>query len=143
MRIFHESGRGRAFLLAANCLIERIGILNLTSDDRERVRRALGAVVQVEVTPEIWQTVLRAGVACWEIEARDLGKRGLAGVAAVAGIPRSTFRAYFGRFLRPSAVLLASEPEPCGFPQYADERERNSMRLAALHHGSIDGRLAA
>lgn len=133
MRIFHASGNGRTFLLCANFLVDRVDQMTLTNDDRVRVRNALDEIVQTEVSPEIWQAVLVAAVAIWQIDAKNQGRRGIGGVAAIAGIPRSTFRDYYSRFLRHDCVMAGVEPEPCDFPEYADEPERQMMRLAAMH----------
>lgn len=132
-RAFHARGGGRAFLLSARSVLERLDQLDFTSDDRERIREALLAVLDAIPSAETSRALKRLAAGIWEWESNRLGRRGEMGAASIAGIPRTTFRLYFSRYLS-RCVDADPEPEPCDYPDHATERERNAIRLAAMHH---------
>ena len=138
LRSFHARGRGRALETAAKAVVENVDILVLTRDDRERLKAALVEVLNQPLAlagaPDL---VKRVAVGIWEQECNRQGWRGEKGAARVAGIPRTTFRLYFSRYLS-RRIVADVEPEPCDYPEHATDREKNAMRLAALHHAGFE-----
>jgi hypothetical protein len=125
VRVFHSRGRGRAFLRSADSLVDRLGQMDYTEDQRELVRERLNAVMDTIPTPETMEAVIGVATRVWEWESDRIGLRGEMGVARVAGIARTTFRLHFSRYLN-RCVDAEPEPERCEYPEHATDQE---MRL--------------
>jgi hypothetical protein len=141
-RAFHARGRGKCFIEAVGMISARVDQLSLPDDDRDRLRDGLMSVVDAPLSVEVFESVMRVAVRIWEDDRRRLGLRGEMGAARVAGIPRTTFRLHFSRY------LVAHESgevdwERCQYPDHATDDELRRYRSAhakdTKHRDDDDG----
>jgi hypothetical protein len=91
-------GRGAAFHHAAGAIVERHHALELLGES-PRLADALWESVDVQPTRASVDSIMRAAVALWSLNAAEKGGRGIAAIASRAGIPRRTFERHFAKFV--------------------------------------------
>jgi len=110
LRRFHARGRGRVFLQAVGVIISRVDQMEFSHDERFKFKAFLESLVsQREISAGLFDEVQRVAAGVWAWDAHNKGRRGYMGAALEAGMPRTTFRLHFLKFL-PSRVDAEESP---------------------------------
>jgi hypothetical protein len=127
-------GRGKAWLHAVRAVEKGLKKMNFSKDERILVTDKLREIVWgTEISPDLWNVILKVAAGIWAKNAADAGKRGIMGAAKIAEMPRTTFRIYFRDWL-PKRVDAEPTRDPCGFHEYSSDAERRAYASAARQY---------